>query len=72
MAIINTRSPFFVSITDSSISYATLDIEIYTGDKTSDFTGTPDYELKKSKIGSNTTLLLINVLVVGEVLPSSK
>lgn len=56
MAIINTRSPFFVSITDSSISYATLDIEIYTGDKTSDFTGTPDYELKKSKIGSNTTI----------------
>ena len=56
MAIINTRSPFFVSITDSSISYATLDIEIYTGDKTSDFTGTPDYELKKTKIGSNTTI----------------
>jgi len=34
MAIINTRSPFFVSITDSNISYATLDVEIYTGDKT--------------------------------------
>jgi len=56
MAIINTRSPFFVSITDSSISYATLDIEIYTGDKNNDYTGTPDYQLKKSKIGSNTTI----------------
>jgi len=56
MAIINTRSPFFVSITDSNISYATLDVEIYTGDKTVDYTGTPDYALKKSKIGSNTTI----------------
>ena len=56
MAIINTRSPFFVSITDSSISYATLDIEIYEGNKNNDYTGTPDYELKKTKIGSNTTI----------------
>jgi len=56
MAIINTRSPFFVSITDSTISYATLDIEIYEGNKNNDYTGTPDYELKKTKIGSNTTI----------------
>lgn len=56
MAIINTRSPFFISISDASISYATLQIEIYEGDKDNDYTGTADYVLKKSKIGTDTNI----------------
>ena len=59
MAIINTRSPFFMSISDASISYATLQIEIYEGDKDNDYTGTADYVLKKSKIGTDLSLIHI-------------
>ena len=52
MAIINARSPYFVSITDANISYSTLEIYIYSGAKTA--TVTADYNLQKSKIGTST------------------
>jgi len=45
MAIINARSPYYVSITNNTISYATLEIYIWSGDKTA---SVPiDYTLKK-------------------------
>ncbi len=47
MAIINTRSPYFVRTAISNIAYATLDIEIYTGNKNTGYTGTPQYSLRK-------------------------
>ena len=47
MAIINTRSPYFVRTAIVNIAYATLDIEIYTGNKNTDYTGTPQYSLRK-------------------------
>ena len=31
MAIINTRSPYFVRTSATNVAYATLDIEIYSG-----------------------------------------
>jgi hypothetical protein len=52
MAIINARSPYFVSITDANISYSTLEIYIYSGAKTA--TVTAEYNLQKSKIGTST------------------
>ena len=36
---------------------ATLQIEIYKGDKDNDYTGTADYVLKKSKIGTDTNII---------------
>ena len=56
MAIINARNPYFVSVTNSTLAYATLDIEIYDGVKTSDFTGTPTYSLRKQIIGTSTEI----------------
>ena len=47
MAIINTRSPYFVRTAISNIAYATLDIEIYSGNRDTDYTGTPQYSLRK-------------------------
>jgi len=47
MAIINTRSPYFVRTAIANIAYATLDIEIYSGDKNTSYTGTPQYSLRK-------------------------
>lgn len=47
MAIINTRSPYFVRTAIANIAYATLDIEIYTGDRDTGYTGTPQYSLRK-------------------------
>ena len=47
MAIINTRSPYFVRTAIVNIAYATLDIEIYTGNKNTGYTGTPQYSLRK-------------------------
>ena len=45
MAIINARSPYYVSVTNASIAYATLDVYIWTGDKSA---SVPiDYTLKK-------------------------
>jgi len=51
---IYTRSPHYVSIGDSNISYATLNIYIWEGDKVTDFDSTPKYTLKKFKIGTST------------------
>ena len=50
MAIINTRSPYFVSVTNASLAYATLDIEVYSGDKNTGYTGTSQYSLQKKII----------------------
>ena len=47
MAIINARSPYFVRTAISNIAYATLDIEIYSGNRDTDYTGTPQYSLRK-------------------------
>ena len=51
---INTRSPHYVSITNISISYATLDIYIWDGDKSA--TTTVKYNLKKYKVSDSTTV----------------
>lgn len=53
MAIINARNPYFVSVSDSTLAYATLDIEIYQGHKTNGFSGTPTYSLRKQIIGTS-------------------
>ena len=47
MAIINTRSPHYISVAIADLGVATLTIEVYTGDKTTGFTGTPQYNLSK-------------------------
>ena len=47
MAIINARSPYYVSITNNTISYATLEIYIWIGDKITDVPLTAQYSLKK-------------------------
>ena len=56
MAIINARSPYFISVTDADLATATLDIEIYTGDKTTGYTGTPTYSLSKQIILTKTQI----------------
>ena len=56
MAIINTRSPHFLSVTNANLATATLDIEIYTGVKTSGFSGTPTYSLSKQIILNTTQI----------------
>ena len=60
MAIINTRSPYFVSVTNASLAYATLDIEVYSGDKNTDYTGTSQYSLQK-KIILNQTIVSFEI-----------
>ena len=47
MAIINTRSPRYVTTSITNMAYATLDIEIYTGGRDTGYTGTPQYSLRK-------------------------
>ena len=42
MGIINTRSPYFLSVSDTDLATATLDIEIYTGNETTGYSGTPN------------------------------
>jgi hypothetical protein len=54
MAIINTRSPYFLSVSDTDLAYATLGIEIYTGERDADYTGNNQYSLRKNII-LNTT-----------------
>ena len=54
MAIINVRSPYYISITDASISYAELEIKIYNGNKND--AAPIIYNLRKNKIGSNTSV----------------
>jgi hypothetical protein len=54
MAIINARSPYYVSVTNASIAYATLDVYIWTGDKSA---SVPiDYSLKKNKHTTETKI----------------
>ena len=54
MSIINTRSPYYISITNTSIAYATLDISIFSGD----VNGQPSttYSLRKNIVGSETKI----------------
>ena len=52
MAIINARSPYYVSITNTYIAYATLDIKIFNGDISDQ--ATTNYSLKKHIVGSET------------------
>ena len=52
MAIINARSPYYVSVTNASIAYATLDIKIFNGDINDQ--ATTNYSLKKHIVGSET------------------
>ena len=56
MAIINTRSPHFLSVSNANLATATLDIEIYTGDKTTGYSGTPQYNLSKQIILNTTKI----------------
>ena len=60
MAIINTRSPYFVRTSVTNVAYATLDIEIYTGDRDTAYTGTPQYSLQK-KIILNQTIVSFEI-----------
>jgi len=60
MGIINTRSPHFLSVSNSNLATATLDIEIYTGDETTGYSGTPQYNLSK-KIILNTTKISFEI-----------
>jgi len=50
---INTRSPYYVSISDASISYATLNLYVWSGALAS-VPATAQYTLKKSIISTNT------------------
>ena len=54
MAIINARSPYFVRTSVTNVAYATLDIEIYSGNRDTDYTGTPQYSLRKQIILNST------------------
>ena len=54
MAIINTRSPHFISASNVDLAYATLDIEIYSGDRDTAYTGTTQYSLRKQIVLSQT------------------
>ena len=54
MAIINTRSPYFISASNVDLAYATLDIEIYSGDRDTGFSGTPQYSLRKQIVLTQT------------------
>ena len=50
MAIINVRSPKYVSIDDSSLSYAILKLYIWTGNRSADFPSTETYNIRKSGV----------------------
>lgn len=60
MGIINTRSPHFLSVSNANLATATLDIEIYTGNETTGYSGTPQYSLSK-KIILNTTKISFEI-----------
>ena len=60
MAIINTRSPHFLSVSNADLATATLDIEIYTGNETTGYSGTPQYNLSK-KIILNTSKISFEI-----------
>jgi len=50
MAIINVRSPKYVSIDDSSLSYAVLKLFIWTENRSADFPSTETYNIRKSGV----------------------
>ena len=54
MAIINTRSPYFISAATVGLAYATLDIEIYIGDRDTGYTGATQYSLRKQIVLTQT------------------
>lgn len=54
--MINARNPYFVSVSNSSLAYATLDVEIYQGYKTTDYSGNATYSLRKQIIGTSTKI----------------
>ena len=54
MAIINTRSPYFISASNVDLAYATLDIEIYSGDRDTGYTGATQYSLRKQIVLTQT------------------
>ena len=56
MAIINVRSPHFLSVSIANLATATLDIEIYTGNETTGYSGTPTYSLSKQIILNTTKI----------------
>lgn len=56
MAIINVRSPYYVSITDVGISYSTLDITIWNGDSDTIPAENDSYSLKKYTHTTETTI----------------
>ena len=56
MGMINTRSPHFLSVSNANLATATLDIEIYTGDETTGYSGTPTYSLSKQIILNTTKI----------------
>jgi len=58
MAIINTRSPRYVTTSITNTAYATLDIEIYTGGRDTGYTGTPQYSLRKQILPNATSYLI--------------
>lgn len=60
MGIINTRSPYFLSVSNANLATATLDIEIYTGVETTGYSGTPQYNLSK-KIILNATKISFEI-----------
>jgi len=53
MAIINTRSPHYVGLANVNIAYATLDIEVYSGNKNNGYSGNPQYSLRKQLIAGD-------------------
>jgi len=56
MGIINTRSPHFLSVSIANLATATLDIEVYTGNETTGYSGTPQYNLSKQIILNTTKI----------------
>ena len=56
MGIINTRSPHFLSVSNANLATATLDIEIYTGNETTGYSDTPQYNLSKQIILNTTKI----------------
>ena len=56
MAIINARSPYYVSVTNASISYAILDISIWSGSSGTIATENTSYSLRKSVISTGTSV----------------
>ncbi len=54
MATINTRSPHFISVSNANLAYATLDIEIYSGDRDTGYTGATQYSLRKQIVLTQT------------------